>query len=297
MRKNKLIKTGATLIGILFFNSVLANGILVEGDFKRPESVEYYAAEDVYLVTNINGSPDLADDNGFISKISPEGELLELKWIDGTSPDVHLDAPKGAAIVEDTLYVADMDNVHRFKLPSGEQLPSINIKGSSFLNGITTGENKSLYVSDSGMTWSIDKGGFVSTTTDTLYQVHQDGSYDVIYQDKDMGWPNGLIRHANGEMTVVTYGTGEAFILDRSGKRIDLPKPPRGALDGLIEMEDGSWITSSWQGKAIYRYKDGEYTTVIDKVMSPSDIGFDPIRKRVLIPQMRIGKILIVPLQ
>ncbi len=297
MRTKKLITTYVTLVGIVFITSVAAKEILVEGDFKRPESVEYYAAEDVYLVTNINGSPDLADDNGFISKISPEGELLELKWVDGTRPDVHLDAPKGAVIVKDILYVADMDNVHRFELPSGRQLSSINIEGSSFLNGITTGENGSVYVSDSGMTWSVSDGGFKSTTTDTLYQIHEDGSYDVIYQDKDMGWPNGLIKHDNGEMTVVTYGTGEAFKLDASGKRIDLPKPPRGALDGLIEMEDGSWITSSWQGKAIYRYKDGEYSTVIDNVMSPSDIGFDPIRKRVLIPQMRIGKILIIPLQ
>ncbi len=231
MRTMSLTSAIAALVSTLFCNESLAVGILVEGDFKRPESVEYYAAEDVYLVTNINGSPDLADDNGFISKISPDGELLQLKWLDGTSPEVHLDAPKGTAIVGDILYVADLDNVHRFKLPSGKQLSSVNIKGSVFLNGLTTGENESLYVSDSGMTWSIAEGGFVSTTTDTLYQVHQDGTYGVVYKDKDMGWPNGLIKHENGEITVVTYGTGEAFRLDKSGKRHNLPKPPTGALD------------------------------------------------------------------
>ena len=296
MRTMPLTSAIAALVSTLFCNESLAVGILVEGDFKRPESVEYYAAEDVYLVTNINGSPDLADDNGFISKISPDGELLQLKWLDGTSPEVHLDAPKGTAIVGDILYVADLDNVHRFKLPSGKQLSSVNIKGSVFLNGLTTGENESLYVSDSGMTWSIAEGGFVSTTTDTLYQVHQDGTYGVVYKDKDMGWPNGLIKHENGEITVVTYGTGEAFRLDKSGKRHNLPKPPTGALDGLVKMEDGSWITSSWAGRAIYRYKDGKYSTVVDKITTPSDIGFDPTRNRVLIPQMYIGKVLIYPM-
>ncbi len=297
MKTIQLAISGVALMGAVICHQALAVGIMVEGDFKRPESVEYYAAEDVYLVTNINGSPDLADDNGFISKISPEGILLELKWLDGTSPDVHLDAPKGTAIVGDILYVADMDNVHRFKLPGGKQLPSVNIKGSVFLNGLTTGENGSVYVSDSGMTWSTAKSGFVSTSTDALYQVHQNGTYSVIYQDKDMGWPNGLLRHDNGEMTVVTYGTGEAFRLDKLGNRFDLPKPPRGALDGLVEMEDGSWITSSWQGKAIYRYKDGKYSIVIDKIKSPSDIGFDPTRNRILIPLMYSGKVLIYPLQ
>jgi hypothetical protein len=296
MKSIHLTNATVALMGVLFCNQALAAGILVEGEFRRPESVEYYAAEDVYLVTNINGSPDLADDNGFISKISPEGELLQLKWLDAASPEVHLDAPKGTAIVGDILYVADMDNVHRFKLPDGKQLPSVNIKGSVFLNGLTTGENGSVYVSDSGMTWSVSEGGFVSTTTDALYQVHQDGTYSVVYQDKDMGWPNGLLKHKNGEMTVVTYGTGEAFRLDKSGKRHNLPKPPSGGLDGLVEMEDGSWITSSWSGKAIYRYKDGNYSIVLDKVTSPSDIGFDPKRNRLLIPLFMVDKVLIYPL-
>jgi hypothetical protein len=83
MKSIRLTNAIVALMGVLFCNQALATGILVEGEFRRPESVEYYAAEDVYLVTNINGSPDLADDNGFISKISPEGELLELKWLDG----------------------------------------------------------------------------------------------------------------------------------------------------------------------------------------------------------------------
>ena len=296
MKSIQLTNATVALVGVFFCNQALAAGILVEGDFRVPESVEYYAAEDVYLVTNINGSPDVADDNGFISKISPEGELLELKWLDGASPEVHLDAPKGAAIVGDILYVADMDNVHRFKLPDGKQLPSVNIKGSVFLNGITTGENRSVYVSDSGMTWSDSESGFVSTATDALYQVLQDGSYRVVYQDKDMGWPNGLLKHKNGEMTVVTYGTGEAFRLDKSGKRHNLPKPPAGALDGLVEMEDGSWLTSSWEGRAIYRYKDGNYSIVLNNVRSPSDFGYDPKRNRLLIPLFMVNTVLIYPL-
>ena len=61
-----------------------------------PESVEYYAKEDVYLVTNINGSPFAADGNGFISKLKPDGSVVDLKWIDGTKPGVTLNAPKGA---------------------------------------------------------------------------------------------------------------------------------------------------------------------------------------------------------
>ena len=84
--------------------------------FATPESVEYYAAEDVYLVTNINGSPFAADGNGFISKIKPDGSVIDLKWIDGTRKGVTLNGPKGAAIAGKNLFVADGDQVQVFSV-------------------------------------------------------------------------------------------------------------------------------------------------------------------------------------
>src|SRR5262245_10177215 len=59
--------------------------------FQTPESVLYDADNDVYLVSNINGKPLDADDNGFISKVSPDGKITELKWIDGAKDNVKLD--------------------------------------------------------------------------------------------------------------------------------------------------------------------------------------------------------------
>ena len=35
-------------------------------------------------VSNRNGGPGDMDDNGFISRVSPDGRVLDLKWIDGT---------------------------------------------------------------------------------------------------------------------------------------------------------------------------------------------------------------------
>jgi predicted small lipoprotein YifL len=87
----------------------------IEGvGFATPESVLYDPAADVYLVANINGSPSDEDDNGFISRLSPDGTLIELLWIDGQDEGVTLDAPKGMAIIGDTLYVADISRVRSF---------------------------------------------------------------------------------------------------------------------------------------------------------------------------------------
>jgi hypothetical protein len=47
---------------------------------REPESVLYDSARDRYLVSNINGNPFAADDNGFIAWVSPAGEVVQTRW-------------------------------------------------------------------------------------------------------------------------------------------------------------------------------------------------------------------------
>src|SRR5688572_1139033 len=63
---------------------------ITEG-FSTPESVLYDSDADIYLVSNINGEPLGADDNGFIAKLSPDGKITEAKWIDGSKDNIKLD--------------------------------------------------------------------------------------------------------------------------------------------------------------------------------------------------------------
>ena len=70
------------------------------GDMSTPESALHDPEADVYLVSNINGGPGDRDDNGFISRVSPDGQVLDLKWIDGADPGVTLHAPRAAPSME-----------------------------------------------------------------------------------------------------------------------------------------------------------------------------------------------------
>src|SRR5437764_1461290 len=45
---------------------------VVEG-FLTPESVLHDPVQDIYFVSNINGSPTAKDNNGFISRVRPDG--------------------------------------------------------------------------------------------------------------------------------------------------------------------------------------------------------------------------------
>ncbi len=264
--------------------------IVANVGFATPESVEYNAVEDVYLVTNINGDGLVADGNGFISKLKPDGGVIDLKWIDGTKAGVTLNAPKGAAIVGNNLFVADINQVQVFSLPDGRQEKSITITGSTFLNGITPGAGDYVYVTDSGY-----GKGFVRSGTDAIYKVWANGQYEAIVKDKDIGGPNG-IWDDNGRLVVVTFGSGKMISIDSTGKQSPLPTPPHGELDGLVKLDDGRFLLSSWGGSAIYAMnKDQSFTVFADSLDAPADLGIDTERQRLLIPLFKQNKVVILP--
>lgn len=258
--------------------------------FATPESVEYYAAEDLYLVSNINGSPFDADDNGFISKLSPDGKVIDLKWIDGASDKVQLHAPKGLTIIGNKLFVADITQVQVFELPSGKQLSTIDVKGSSFLNGIDAGDGNHVYVTDTGM-----KPGFESSGTDAIFKVWDDGKVETILKDPKMGQPNGII-YDNGDLYVVFFSSARFIKIDSQGEITEMPQPFGGRLDGLVKLKDGGLAMSSWESSSIEVYKDGEYETIAEFLNSPADMDVDTKRNRLLIPLFNEDKVLILPL-
>ncbi|HEU4929026.1 MAG TPA: hypothetical protein VFU38_04295, partial [Candidatus Krumholzibacteria bacterium] len=99
-----------------------AGMVIADPAFQTPECVLHDRAGDVYLVSNINGGTGEKDNNGFISRISPDGAATVGTWIEAGVNGVTLDAPKGMTIKGDTLYVADIDNVRLFDRNTGAPL-------------------------------------------------------------------------------------------------------------------------------------------------------------------------------
>jgi sugar lactone lactonase YvrE len=250
----------------------------VEG-FSTPESVLYDETADAYLVSNINGDPLGADDNGFISRVAPDGKV-ELKWIDGAKNEIKLDAPKGMAISGGVLWVADITVVRKFDAKTGEAKGEVAIKGATFLNDVAAGADGGVYVSDSGMTT-----GFKPSGADAVYWIGADDKVKPIAKAKDLGAPNGLVAPGDGSVWVATFMSGEVYKLSADGKKSDVAKPPKGQLDGLLALEGGDLLVSSWEASAIYRGKPGgEWKEAISGVKSPADFGWDSKRKLLLIP-------------
>ncbi len=260
--------------------------------FSTPESVLYDADSDMYLVSNINGEPLGADDNGYITRVSPDGKIVDAKWIDGAKDNVKLDAPKGSAIVGGVLYVSDINVVRKFDAKTGEPKGEVKIAGAAFLNDVTMAPDGGVFVADTGL-----DAKFASTGADAIYHVGKDDKVKTLIKDKALGGPNGVLADDKGNVWSVTFGSGEIYSVDGKGKKAAGQKLPKGQLDGIVMIEGGDLLVTSWEGSAVYRGKPGgEWKAVAENVKSPADIGWDSKRKRVLIPVFMGNQVIIHPL-
>lgn len=258
--------------------------IVVAGaGFMTPESALYDAEADLYLVSNINGGEVAADANGFISRVDPAGRVVLLKWIDGSKPDQALDAPKGMAFADGTLWVADIDSVRMFDRLTGKATGKVTIAGATFLNDVAAAPDGTIYVTDSGL--KASETGLEPSGTDAIYRIDKGARKAArVIKDKGLGNPNGLLADDEG-VWVVSFGTGQLYRVSREGRKEAGENLPTGQLDGIVQLSDGSILVSSWEGNSLLRgFPGAGFLANVTDVTSPADLGWDAKRKRVLIP-------------
>jgi hypothetical protein len=260
---------------------------------KTPESVLYDAEADRYLVSNIQGAPDGKDNQGFISRLSPDGRVDELHWIAAGKNGVTLNAPKGSALVDGKLWVTDIDEVRRFDMATGKLEKSVVIAGATFLNDVAAAADGTVFVTDSGV--KVGKDGFEPTGTDAVYEIKQD-KVRTIAKGTELGRPNGVVLLGK-HLLFATMGGNQLHELDLAGKVLRSAPTPKGGLDGLVRLADDDFLVSSWDGSAVYR---GGFSTTLSAVLvgerSPADIGFDSKRNRILIPVFLHDEVRVVDL-
>jgi hypothetical protein len=264
--------------------------ILLRGvGFQSPESALHDPVADVYLVSNVGGAPADADGDGFISKVSPDGALIELKWISSETSKRPLNAPKGMALVGETLFVADIDVVRAFDRSTGKPLGDVAIPTATFLNDVASGADGTLYVSDTGVGKVKGSAELRSNGSDAVYVIDAQRSVKELAKGPELAQPNGLVARKGG--VLVATGSGEIYSLDPRGQRTPLGKPG-GGLDGLVQTPGGCLIVSSWEASAVFIARPppaapGEFELLIGDLTSPADIGYDVRRRQLIVPLFR----------
>ena len=258
--------------------------VLTVAGFSTPESVLHDSTQDIYFVSNINGSPTAKDNNGFISRMRPDGAIENLKFIEGGRAGVTLNAPKGLALLGDTLWVADIDVVRAFNARTGALLDSVKLDSAVFLNDVAITPTGAIYITDTGIRFD-DVGNVLHPGPDRVFRIGLDRKVTVAARGDSLGWPNGItVDQVGKRFIIVSFGGAKSVLSWKPGDRVPHTiAKGAGGFDG-VEVAGSRILVSSWADSTVSAYETGQEVKVITGVPSPADIGYDAKRNRVLVP-------------
>ncbi|MEJ2116950.1 MAG: ATP/GTP-binding protein, partial [Alphaproteobacteria bacterium] len=246
--------------------------------------VLYDGAHKRLIVSNIDGAPNKADGNGYLSLLSLDGKVTAAKWASG------MDAPKGMAIAGKHLYVSDITQLRIVDVETGKLVKSVPMEGSVFLNDITASPEGDVYISD--------------MMTNTIYRYH-DGKPEVWLRDEKLNSPNGVL-FAGDHLIVGTWGKGmkKDFTTETPGGLITVNLKTKtitpvahaesfGNIDGVVKAGDTIIVTDYIAG-VVWRCPSGKAPEKAATLKPGSaDLGTDGAK--LFIPMMNEGEVVALP--
>lgn len=273
---------GAVLAGTPSVAEPGAKALWELSGFEAPESSLPDVAAGVVYVSNIAGKPADKDGNGYVSKISLDGKMIEAKWVTG------LNAPKGLVKAGDKLFVADIDKLVEIDVKSGKISAQYDAPGATFLNDTAVDAAGNVYVSDmmENAIWRLS-GGKLEEWLKTDALINPNGlfvqgetlivaAWGAMAEDWSTKVPGHLLQVSLKDKSLTDLGSGKSV----------------GNLDGLEPMGADSFLVTDWAAGRLFRImRSGDAVEVLDLPSGSADIGYDGASKTVFIPLMNDGKV------
>ena len=256
--------------------------ITVREGFVGPEAVRYDPDQDVYFVANWGGdrNPSKADNDGFISRMGPDGTMENLRFIAGGAAGITLHSPRGMYIVGDTLWAADFDAVRGFDRRTGKLLASVDFSSidRGFLNDVAADATGAIHVTDTGR--------------NKVYRVR--GGPTLVVTDSALGAPNGITWDASaGRFLILPFGGGHTIHAWTPGTTTLVPAltDPASKFDGIEVLSPGRVLASSQADTSLHLFTNGIGRPIIKVGGPPADIAVDTKRNRVAVPIVALNRV------
>jgi len=258
--------------------------IAVVDGLSQPEALSFDAAQNVYFISNANGSPGLKDGNGFISRISADGVMDSLHFIQGGRDGVQLDSPMGSRVQGDTLWVVDVDKLRGFDTKTGKPYITVDLSPlkALFLNDLAIDSTGEFYITDTGVL-IVPHGMDSHPGPDRILHVAHDRSISVAASTALLSSPDGIAWDQRAKRFVLAPFAGPSV----QEWRIGDPGPKdlaqgKGKFDGVEVERDGSILITSWNDSSVSTLEGPKLVPRISKLgYEPSDVSMDAGRSRV----------------
>lgn len=255
------------------------------GGLKSPESAVVGKDGRIY-VSEVNGFD--VDGDGQISVIGADGKAQV--FASG------MDDPKGLAMIGKDLYVADKTRVLKVT-PDGKwqvyAAADAFPETPQFLNDLEADGLGNLYVSDSGdISGKTGKAGGV-------YRIGSNGKVATVVDGSNplVKGPNGLLMGGRGTLLEVDFMTGTLYSIQLGSGEMTKLAEGFGGGDGLVRGKNGMLYVSDWKGGKVYSVdKQGEVKLLKDGFQAAADIAKSGNGKALLVPDMKAGELVWLPL-
>ncbi|WP_257657128.1 outer membrane protein assembly factor BamB family protein [Parapedobacter lycopersici] len=230
-----------------------------------PECVTYDPARNQFYVSNINRQSD-AENAGYIALVGADGSIKNAKWVTGFK------GPLGNEVHGDFLYVNDRNTIVKIDIATGKIVERITVDGAGALNGMDIAEDGTIYAADS--------------KTNGIFRVSPDGQAKMIVQSDSLETPNGVLINGD-ELLVASSHGGSLKAVNLGDGSIETRVAGLGQVDGIIPLEGGRYLTSSWKGEVYFIDENGKQQKILDtkdQAINAADIGYIPNEKLLVIP-------------
>lgn len=211
------------------------------GGFANPESAALSADGTFLYVTNVNGEGDARDGNGFISRVSTSGEMLQRDFATG------LDGPKGIMLGGDALYVADIHQMVVLDAATGAIRRRVPAPGAAFLNDLTFAPSGEVLIADSGGS--------------RIYAIASDAA-EIWLEHELLESINGFLPEPS--RLLVTTMAGRLLAIDYETRAITVLAENLANADGIAAISGGRYLVSEWPGQMFVVSPDGSHETILD---------------------------------